>query len=313
MKYPSWADPFIVAHADRCILADRLSRGDYAEAFWGMLRRHDEFRNGYDGIHPSAEFDYYINIKLIIKDVSNLPNVPPGVIKGRANKVAELARKLAWALEETVETLGGAGRVPEAIGLDEYAVSTLKNNVQLFEIENNTLIRGMVLGNIKHYSSEASPRRVMREAKQVLRAHYLKEHQARLPLVELWKERWGITEEQWSDEAFQPPAEADSDFPQEIRLEMGREQVVAKIIDNVSNLSLVKVLYQLAKELDEYENGIFLVNKPKVDGVLSKALMREVHEYHLLRFGQPLNDAIALLLTIGLSLDEPLTKSDIRI
>lgn len=112
---------------------------------------------------------------------------------------------------------------------------------------------------------------------------------------------------------FQPPAEADSDFPQEIRLKMDREQVVAKIIDNVSNLSLVKVLYQLAKELDEYENGIFLVNKPKVDGVVSKALMREMHEYHLLRFGQPLNDAIALLLTIALSLDDPLNKNDIRI
>lgn len=298
MKYPSWADPFIVKSADKCSLAEKLIKGDDSRILWERLRKHENFLNGCKDSSISAEYAYYFDIKNIVKDIANLPNASPGQIKKRAGRVSELARELAQELEYQFETLGSAGKVPEVLGLGGGDSPFLQDKVSVFERENSGIVSRIVLGGFDPCSIMESPFGVVRESKEILHAHSLCKHLAKVPLVENWKRRWGITNEQWEDEAYVPIEEADADFPTDVHLAMGKKQVRAKIIVNATDLTVVKVLHQLAKELDEYNDGVFLVNKPSIEGVAVKAFMREVYEYHVLRFGQPLKEEIAMLITI---------------
>ncbi|WP_434655710.1 hypothetical protein [Chromobacterium violaceum] len=313
MKVNSWADSEILECAKTSPFAERFCTGENARELWEMLRKQKRFTNKTYLSH-SPEYAYYINCYSILQNTKRMPCITPGEHRNRAKKIASLAKELAQELSVNVDTIGSTGKATVLPASEESFLEMITPPAgELFRGVNrgliiNTVSRCDYLGRL----GIGSPFETVCRAKDILRRHGKRVNDQYDKQLVAWREKWNITDKQWKDEKFEPSDAADADYPIELPLPMSTTVTAARMLVEVSELTMVDLLNALAQKMDDYQQGDFYLKRPSTAGVAKQVFVRQLYEYHMQLFGTPLWDALALATVISLNLSDGLSVDDIR-
>ena len=277
VKYPSWADKYIIDEAGQCSLAARLCSQENACELWKILTRHPEFKLTQPSLFKSPAHGYYWTCRWILENTGRLLAITPSQYKVKSRKIANLAKELANELSSAHATirLAANGKMDSLYGNDEDHIEQFNfshNESTAFGNIDQSLIISMVSGIEMHSIHHPSLCESIQESREDLRQNSEKHHE--IPLTS--------------------------------------ELIKAKIIVGTSKLTISELLNELASKIEEEQYDDLYVKRASSDGILKQAFARQLHEYHMGKFGIPLWDALAIATTIAINLDEPLSADDIR-
>ncbi|WP_440026828.1 hypothetical protein [Chromobacterium amazonense] len=306
MSYPHWAPICLMQEMDDPLLSRLVNEHDErGRELWEMLRRQERYSE------DTSPRRYALGCLSALMDTDRTSLISPAQYQAHAQKISKATQTLLDLLTWTTGTIGESTEDTAT----SRAIAYMSPEPFKFLYSNTLLVEAITRRPYSPHppvvDAPSTPQSILfnaREVAELQRKQLNEEHEER---IQAWRKKWGIpTAEEDEDYESKISIAADEDFP------MGKELPVTAefILSSLSRANVLTILEKILHETQMFINhkGSFYLKQPKAVNARIHVFVRHLHEQHMVQFGCPLWDALALATSIILQLPETLSADDIR-
>jgi len=281
------------------------SKDERGRELWETLRR----QNGY--AEDTSPRRYALGCLSALMDTDRTSLISPHQYDKHAQKISQTTQALIDLLTWETDVIGDSAQDPATYRAIEFATPEpfkfLYSNMLLVE----AITKRPYSPHLPVVGAPSTPQSIIfnaRDAAEQQRKQLEEEHEER---IQAWRRKWSIpTPDEDEDYESQISKAADDDFP------MGRDLPVTaeSILASLSRANVLTILEKVLHEAEAFINheGSFYLKQPKAANARIHVFVRHLHEQHMVQFGRPLWDALALATSIILQLPDTLSADNIR-